>query len=249
MNLALFITGGLLAAGLLIGGAIKLIVPAETLAATRPGAWVGEVGGTRVKIIGVLEILAALGLVLPAGLGLAPVLIPISAVCVGLLMIGAVILHLRRREPLLLAAPLVYLAAAGFVAGGRFGPEPDPNVFSSNVGAYYLSAGRVGALVAVGLGVVGAVAAGLALSRPGSRLGTRTGPLGALSALGSGLIGVLVAGLVVLTSDAGIGTGNGRAGAYLGLLAGLAALGLGAIALVRARRAAGPELSRAPGPR
>ncbi|GAB3757880.1 DUF6223 family protein [Microlunatus parietis] len=246
MNLALFITGGLLAAGLLIGGAIKLIVPAETLAATRAGAWVRAVGGTRVKIIGGLEILAALGLVLPVGVGFAPILIPATAVCVALLMIGAVVLHLRRREPLLAAAPLVYLAAAGFVAWGRFGPEPDPNIFSSHVGASYLSTGRVGAVVAVGLGLAGAVAAGLALSRPGSRLGTGTAPLGALSALGAGLIGLLVAGLVVLTSDAGIGTGNGRAGAFLGLLAGAGALALGAVALVRARRSAGPDLSRGP---
>lgn len=246
MNLALFITGGLLAAGLLIGGAIKLIVPAATLAATRAGAWAGDVGGTRVKIIGVLEILAALGLVLPAGAGVAPVLIPVTAVAVALLMIGAIVLHLRRREPLLVAAPLVYLAAAAFVAWGRFGPEPDPNVFTSHVGASYLSAGRIGAVVAVGLGAAGTVAAGLALSRPGSPLGTRTGPLGALSALGAGLIGVLVAGLVVLTSDAGIGTGNGRAGAFLGLLAGAAALALGTVALVRARHSAGPELSRGP---
>ncbi|MFC7622009.1 DUF6223 family protein [Microlunatus sp. GCM10028923] len=249
MNLVLFITSGVLAAGLLIGGAIKLIVPAETLAATRLGAWVRDVGATRLRYIGILELLAALGLVLPAGTGVAPILIPITAVCVGLLMIGAIVLHLRRREPLLAAAPLVYLAAAGFIAWGRFGPEPDPNVFASHVGAYYLSAGRLGAVVAVGLGLAGAVAAGLALSRPGSRLGTGTGSIGAVSAVGAGLIGIVLAGLVVLTSDAGIGTGNGRAGAYLGLLAGAGALVLGAVALVRARRSAGPDVSRGPGRR
>ena len=64
-----------------------------------------------------------MGLVLPAALDIAPVLVPLAAVGLVLLMVGAVITRLRRREPTSMVADLVYLALAAFVAWGRFGPE------------------------------------------------------------------------------------------------------------------------------
>ena len=76
-----------------------------------------------VKGLGVLELLAAAGLVLPAALGVAPFLVPVTAVCWVLLMIGAMITHGRLGEAGLVVLNLVYLAVAAFVAWGRFGPE------------------------------------------------------------------------------------------------------------------------------
>jgi len=77
-----------------------------------------------VKTLGVLEILAAVGLILPAVVDIAPVMVPVTAVCWVLLMIGAMITHLRHggldRFVLL---NLTYLALAAFIAWGRFGPE------------------------------------------------------------------------------------------------------------------------------
>ena len=75
------------------------------------------------RAIGSLEILAAAGLILPAALDIAPVLVPVTAVCVALLFTGAVIMRLRRGERATIAADLVYLALALFIAWGRFGPE------------------------------------------------------------------------------------------------------------------------------
>jgi DoxX-like protein len=63
------------------------------------------------------------GLVLPAALDIAPVLVPLAAVGVGLLMVGAMITHLRRHEAVGVVLNLAYLALAAFVAWGRFGPE------------------------------------------------------------------------------------------------------------------------------
>jgi hypothetical protein len=63
------------------------------------------------------------GLVLPAALDTAPVLVPLAAVGVVLLMIGAMITHLRRHEAVGVVLNLTYLALAAFVAWGRFGPE------------------------------------------------------------------------------------------------------------------------------
>lgn len=100
----------------------------------------------------------------------------------------------------------------------------------------YLSAGRIGAMTAAGLGLLGVLVGGLALIRPASRLGAGARPVGGVVALAAGLLGMAVAAVVVATSDSGIGTGNGRAGAYVGLLVGLIATGLGARVLTRSRR-------------
>ncbi|MEU8219814.1 DUF6223 family protein [Micromonospora taraxaci] len=101
--------------------------------------------------------------------------------------------------------------------------------------ALSMSSGRFGASAAVLLGLVGTIIGGLALARPGSRIGAGSGRLGAVLALATGLIGMALGGLVVATSDSGIGTGNGRGGAFVALAVGLVGVVLGGLALVRAR--------------
>src|ERR671921_516443 len=120
MNLALWIVAGLLAVVYLLSGAGKLIVPKEKLATAPGGGWVEDFSAGSVKAIGALEVLAAVGLVLPAATGIAPVLVPLAAAGLVLIMVGAVITRLRRHEPKAMVADLAYLALAGFVAWGRF---------------------------------------------------------------------------------------------------------------------------------
>jgi hypothetical protein len=124
MNLTLWIVAGLLAAAYLIGGGGKLIVSKEKIAAMgRSGRWVEDFSAGSVKAIGAVEVLAAVGLVLPAALGIAPVLVPLAALGLVILMAGAVMTRLRRREVAFMVGDLVYLGLAAFVAWGRFGPE------------------------------------------------------------------------------------------------------------------------------
>jgi uncharacterized membrane protein YphA (DoxX/SURF4 family) len=124
MNLTLWIVTGLLAVAYLISGGGKLIMPKEKIAATTPSArWVEDFSAGSVKAIGALEVLAAVGLVLPAALDIAPVLVPLAALGLVMIMVGAVITRIRRHEAKFMVADLVYLALAGFVAWGRFGPE------------------------------------------------------------------------------------------------------------------------------
>jgi hypothetical protein len=123
MNLALWIVAGLLAVVMLVGSASKLFVPKETLAAAPGGGWTGDASVGFVKTMGAIEVLAAVGLILPAALDIAPVLVPVTAVCVVLLMVGAMITHGRRHEAKFVVLNLAYLALASFVAWGRFGPE------------------------------------------------------------------------------------------------------------------------------
>jgi hypothetical protein len=63
------------------------------------------------------------GLILPAALDIAPVMVPVTAVNVAVLFTGAAIMRLRRGEKATVVPDLVYLAMAIFVAWGRFGPE------------------------------------------------------------------------------------------------------------------------------
>ena len=125
MNLALWIVAGLLAVVYLAGGGGKLIVPKEKIVAVGPsGKWVEDFSAGTVKAIGALEVLAALGLVLPAAFGIAPVLVPLAALGLVMIMTGAAITRIRRHECKLMVADLAYLALAAFAAWGRLGPEP-----------------------------------------------------------------------------------------------------------------------------
>ncbi|WNO62626.1 DoxX family protein [Streptomyces sp. AM2-3-1] len=123
MNLALWIAAGLLAAVALTGGISKTFVPKEKLAAVHGGGWTEDAGVGFVKALGLFELLAVLGLILPVVVDIAPVLVPVTAVCWVLLMVGAMVTHGRRGESKFVALNLIYLVLAAFIAWGRFGPE------------------------------------------------------------------------------------------------------------------------------
>jgi uncharacterized membrane protein YphA (DoxX/SURF4 family) len=123
MDLILWIVTGLLAAVYLFAGVGKLFVPKEKLAAAPGGGWVTDFSAGSVKAIGALEVLAAAGLILPAALDIAPVLVPLAAGGLMVLMAGATFTRIRRQEVMPMMADLTYLALATFVTWGRLGPE------------------------------------------------------------------------------------------------------------------------------
>ena len=123
MNLALWIITGLLAAVFLVAGANKLFIPQEKLARAPGGGWVNDFSAEFVKGLGAVEIVGAAGLILPAAFGIAPVLVPLAAVGLATIMVGAAIVESRRRESTHVLVNLAYLALAVFVAWGRFGPK------------------------------------------------------------------------------------------------------------------------------
>ena len=122
MNIALWIAAGLLAAVSLAAGTMKTFQPKEKLASSGMG-WVEDFSPGMVKFIGVAEILAGIGLILPAVLDIATVLVPLAALGMVLMMIGAIVVHVRRKEYPGLPVNLVLLLLAAFVAWGRFGPH------------------------------------------------------------------------------------------------------------------------------
>jgi uncharacterized membrane protein len=99
MNIALWIVQGLLAIAFLGAGGMKLTQPKEKLA-TNMG-WVEDFSQNTVRVIGLLEVLGAIGLILPMALSILP------------------ITHIRRGEMQMLVPPAVLGLLAAFVAVGR----------------------------------------------------------------------------------------------------------------------------------
>lgn len=120
MNVVLWIIAALLAVAFGAAGLMKLTQPKQKLAPKM--AYVEDFSGGAVKAIGAVEILAALGLVLPAVTGIAPVLVPLAALGLVVVMIGAAVVHARRGENQLIVPNVVLLVLAAVVAWGRFGP-------------------------------------------------------------------------------------------------------------------------------
>lgn len=123
MNVALWIVAGLLAAMFLMAGMMKVAQPYEKLKESM--AWVEDFSPGIIKEIGVLEILAAVGLVVPPLVDVAPILTPIAASGLALNMIAAAVTHARRGgEGQMIMTNLVLLVLLAFVAVGRFAIEP-----------------------------------------------------------------------------------------------------------------------------
>src|SRR5262245_37943343 len=114
MSVVLWIIAGLLAAAFAASGLMKLTQSRQKLAASGMG-WAEDFGEGTVRTIGGLEVLAALGLILPGALDIAPVLVPLAALGLVLVMIGAAVTHARRKEPQGIAINAVLLVLAAVV--------------------------------------------------------------------------------------------------------------------------------------
>jgi hypothetical protein len=122
VNIAIWIAQGLLAFAFLAAGGMKLASPREKLIASgKSMAWAEDFSAASIKLIGTAEVLGAVGVVLPAAVGIAPVLSPIAAIGLAVVALGAVVVHLRRREPGAVGAPLLLCLIAIFVAVTRLG--------------------------------------------------------------------------------------------------------------------------------
>ena len=122
MNIVLWAVAGVLALVFFAAGAMKLIQSKEKLTADPNMAWIEQFSPGMIKLIGLLEVLGAIGLILPVVPGIAPVFVPLAAVGLVLLMIGATITHARRKENQAVAMNVVLLILSAVVAWGRFGP-------------------------------------------------------------------------------------------------------------------------------
>jgi len=116
LNIALWTAQILLSIGFIWGGAASLFLPAGTLAGMWP--WTAE-HAILVKITGVLDLLAAAGLILPALLRIYPKLVVYAAYGIAVLMILASIFHIARGEASLIGVNVFFAVVALFIAWGR----------------------------------------------------------------------------------------------------------------------------------
>jgi len=110
MNVAYWIVAGLLAAFYLYAGVVKVVRSRDQL---RPMmAWVDRMPLPAVRAIGVLELLGALGLVLPPLTGVAPRLALVAAIGLVLLQLGAIPVHLTGEDRRIAMNVVLVLVAA-----------------------------------------------------------------------------------------------------------------------------------------
>jgi uncharacterized membrane protein YphA (DoxX/SURF4 family) len=122
MITALWIVQALLALAFVMSGISKLFQPYEKLAAQM--AYVNDFTPGVMRAIGALEVLGAIGVILPAWTGILPWLIPLAAGGLAVNMGGAMATHLRRKEYPIIVVNLILLALAAFVVYGRLVAVP-----------------------------------------------------------------------------------------------------------------------------
>jgi uncharacterized membrane protein len=116
MNTALWVVA--IVTSLLFGfsGAYKVFATGKY----REGAaWARSVAPRTVQMIGALEILGAIGIILPQWTGVLPWLTIVAGFCLALMQMTAMGLHIRRKEYSIVPINLILLALPLFVAVGR----------------------------------------------------------------------------------------------------------------------------------
>jgi uncharacterized membrane protein YphA (DoxX/SURF4 family) len=86
--------------------------------------WMAALPKGLLVFIGSAEILGGLGLILPALTGILPVLTPVAAALLALMMLLAAGFHAPRREYANILVNLILLLLAAFLAYGRFAVVP-----------------------------------------------------------------------------------------------------------------------------
>lgn len=91
---------------------MKLFTPYADLIADPNTAWAEDFSSTQIRIIAILEVLGAIGLILPMIVNKFKALVPIAAIGLALTMVGAMITHLGRGESIIPNVVLLILTLA-----------------------------------------------------------------------------------------------------------------------------------------
>lgn len=116
MNLVVWIAQCILATGFIWAASMKLLQSPEKLA--EMWSWTAS-NPELVKLTGILDLLAGIGLTLPALLNIQPRLTIYTAYGTILLMIAASIFHILRGEASQIGVNIFFAGMAGFIAWAR----------------------------------------------------------------------------------------------------------------------------------
>ena len=118
MTTALWIVQIVLALVFAIAGGLKLVLPSDKLA-KRMGQE-NNLSPNIMRVIGLLEVMGAIGVVFPAWTGILPWLTPLAAAGLLLTMLGATLENVHRKHFPMIAINFVLGVLAIFVIYGRF---------------------------------------------------------------------------------------------------------------------------------
>jgi uncharacterized membrane protein YphA (DoxX/SURF4 family) len=122
MNTLLWILQILLAFVFLVHG--RMMLSTSTTVSQPMMAYILAIPTGFRRFVGVAEILAGVGLILPSLTGFLPWLTPLAAGGLIIAMVGAVIFHISRKEYPNMVFNVILLALTAFVAYGRFVAVP-----------------------------------------------------------------------------------------------------------------------------
>jgi len=120
MNVAIWVVQVLVGLAFITAGSLKLTQPRKKLQQNMP--YLDDFSDSQTKGIGAVELLGGFGVILPAWTGIAPILTPIAAVGLMIVMVLAALTHVRRKEYSSIGINTVLFLLAAIVAWGRFGP-------------------------------------------------------------------------------------------------------------------------------
>lgn len=117
MNVVLWVIQGAVAFGFVYSGWLKAFQYEKAKASW---GWVKDLPKGLVIMIGLAELLGALGVILPQATNIWPVLTPIAATALAIIVLLGALLHISRKEYREIGVNVVFFVLAAWVAIGRF---------------------------------------------------------------------------------------------------------------------------------
>lgn len=115
MNIALWVIQGLVAFAFFGAGGFKLFTPKAKL--EKNLSWTRTTPAAQIKLLALAEVLGAVGVVVPWATQILPVLTPVAAGCLAIIMVGGTVTHVRHKESP--APTLILLVLCLAIAVGR----------------------------------------------------------------------------------------------------------------------------------
>ncbi len=122
LHIILWVAQIILGGMFIMAGMMKSTQPIVDLSKSVP--WTANVPLALVRIIGVSELLGGVGLILPSLLRIKPILTPIAAIGIILIMVFAMVYHIVNGETNVIGINVAFALVAAFIAWGRLKEAP-----------------------------------------------------------------------------------------------------------------------------
>jgi putative oxidoreductase len=122
LHIALWIAQVILGVMFIMAGIMKSTQPIIDLSKSVP--WTANVPVALVRFIGVSELLGGIGLLLPSLLRIKPILTPLAAIGILIIMVFAMVYHVTNGETNVIGINIAFGLVAAFIAWGRLKKAP-----------------------------------------------------------------------------------------------------------------------------